>query len=312
MFHLFLSESRTSVQGYRVQRRLRGIDHFEFHEIQSSSREAGVHIPSLHATVCCSGLFLKGEEQAQVFHRLFSQTPDDRDVYTVHAEEDTMQRAGEGLKGYVLDAALKSGGQRVGTEVLKHTALAGIAALSLPLTAWTAASAALDGLFVQAKSRAYRAGLVLADVLRDEVQGHRPVILVGTSLGCVTIMTALQQLAQDPETNAHLIDSVFLIGAPISCSPSALRRARSIVARRFVNAYSSRDMVCSIAAWLGSGISLEEARSGAMPSILGSRAALQIPGLENVNVSPLVSSHFSLNDEQVLRAVFEHIRILRD
>lgn len=278
----------------------------------SPAHEAGMPIPSLHATICCSGLLLKNEAQGRVFQDVFTHTPDARDVFTILAEEATMQQAGEGLRGYVLDTALKSGGQKVGTEVLKHTALAGVAALALPLTAWSAASAALDGVFVQAKSRAYRAGLILADVLRDEVQGHRPVILVGTSLGCVTILTALGELAKQPEEYAHIVDSVFLIGAPASPSPGTLRRARSVVARRFVNAFSSRDMVCRIAAWLGSGISVEEAKAGALPRILGSRAALGVPGVENIDVSDLVPSHFSLNTADVLSPILQRCRAVND
>lgn len=308
MMATLLGVSGAGLAGYRVQRRLRGIDHFEFHQIQSVAHEAGVAIPSLHATICCPGLQLNDDKQGQAFDHAFYQTPDARDAYIIHAEEEMMKRAGEGLRGYVLDTALKSGGQRLGTEVLKHTAMAGIAALTLPLTAWTAASAALDGVFVQAKSRAYRAGLILADVLRDEVQGHRPVTLIGTSLGCVTILTALGELSKSPSEHAHLVDSVFLVGAPFSPSPATLRRARSMVARRFVTAYSSRDMVCAVAAWLGSGISLEEVKQGRMPRIVGSRPVLGVPGVENVDVSDLVGSHFSLNDGPTLERILQKCR----
>ncbi|MCO5589909.1 hypothetical protein L7F22_043878 [Adiantum nelumboides] len=309
MMATLLGVGGAGLAGFRVKNRLRGIEYFEFNEVNTTAKEAGVTIPSLHATICCPGLQLEEHKQGQAFDQVFYQTPDARDAYIIHTEEEMMKRAGEGLKGYVLQAVLKSGGQRVGTEVLKHTALAGIAALTLPLTVYAAASTALDGVFVQAKSRSYRAGLILADVLRDEVQGHRPVTLIGTSLGCVTILTALGELAKQPGENGHLVDSVFLIGAPFSPSPAVLRRARSVVSRRFVTAFSSRDMVCSIAAWLGSGISLEEVKNGQMPRIVGSSAMLGVPGVENVDVSDLVNSHFDLNDGKTLEKVFQRCRI---
>lgn len=55
-------------------------------------------------------------------------------------------------------------------------------------------------------------------MLRARVQGSRPVILVGTSLGCATILTALLELAKDP-ANANLVSDVFLIvSVSVACS----------------------------------------------------------------------------------------------
>ncbi len=229
--------------GYRVQQRLRGLDSFEFVEVKSQAHEAGLAIPSLHATICVSGLILKAEDQVKPWTAALSRTIDSRDCFAVKTETQMMVDAGVGLRGYVLDQLLRTGGQKAAEQVIKHTAMAGLAAITLPLTVMGAASAALDGLFVRAKTKAHKAGLVLAETLRKEVQGHRPVILIGTSLGCTTILAALVELAKTPSESAHLIDSVFLIAGPMTPSPSTLRKARSIVGRRFVNAYTSKDMV---------------------------------------------------------------------
>ena len=233
--------------GYRVQQRLRGLESFEFVGIRNQAREAGLAIPSLHATICVSGLLLKEEDQVKPWEEALKRTVDSRDIYAIKSETKMMVEAGTGLRGYVLDQILRAGGKRAAQEVIKHTALAGFAALTLPLTVMGAASAALDGVFVRAKTKAHKAGLVLAETLRKEVQGHRPVVLIGTSLGCTTILAALVELAKTPCENAHLIDSVFLISGPMTPSPSTLRKARSIVSRRFVNAYSSKDMVSPVA-----------------------------------------------------------------
>lgn len=163
----------------------------------------------------------------------------------------------------------------------------------------------MDGLFSRAKTKSHRAGLILAETLKAEVQGHRPVILVGTSLGCATILSALLELAKSPEENSHLVESVYLISAPLAPSTATWKKARSVVSRRFVNCHSSRDMVSAIAAWLGSGISIEELRSGRFPRVAGNRAIVGVPGLENYQVDDIIESHFHVNEEDRLKKVLE-------
>ncbi|KDN51418.1 DUF726-domain-containing protein [Tilletiaria anomala UBC 951] len=298
--------------GYRVRQRLRGLDSFEFVELRNQAREAGLAIPSLHATICVAGLLLKEEDQVNPWADTFERTVDSRDIYAVKTETHMMVEAGVGLRGYVLDQLMRAGGARAAEQIIKHTVLAGLTALTLPIAVFNAASAALDGVFVRAKTKAHKAGLVLAETLRKEVQGHRPVILVGSSLGCTTVLAALVELAKTPSETAHLVDSVFLINGPMTPSPSTIRQARSIVGRRFVNAYSSNDMVCAIAAWLGSGISLEEMRNGQLPRVAGSGPLLGISNVENIDISDLISSHFELCDATTLEQVIKRCQAFQD
>ncbi|KAN0059769.1 hypothetical protein ACQY0O_008343 [Thecaphora frezii] len=298
--------------GYKVERRLRGVASFSFAELQTEAQMAGLTIPSLHATICCSGLLLDESEQVKPWEEIFGRARDGREAFAIQYEAEMMKEAGLGLRSYMLDQLLRSGGQKAVEEVLKRTALAGLAALTLPLTVFGAASATLDGVFVRAKSRSHKAGLILAETLKNEVQGHRPVVLVGTSLGAATIVSALVELAKEPDKNAHLVDSVFLISAPITPSPGTLKRVRSVVQRRFVNVFSSNDMVCRIAAWLGSGISLEELRAGKMPRVIGSRAVDGVPGIENINASNIIESHFEVNSPGKLDAVLKRCGLMDD
>ncbi len=87
---------------------------------------------------------------------------------------------------------------------------------------------------------------------------------------------------------------------------------RSIVQRRFVNVFSTNDMVCGVAAWLGSGVSVEELRAGKLPRVAGSRVIDDVPGLENVNVSDIISSHFEVNEADKLGAVLARCGALED
>ncbi|CEH12746.1 Uncharacterized conserved protein [Ceraceosorus bombacis] len=326
--------------GYRITRRLRGVSDFAFSEISSNAaREAGLAIPSLNATICVSGLILDERQQTGIWADALSEpnTPEevaprsgkdqeaddeaanrrvkgseDADIFAVECEKQAMAEAGRGLNTYTRDALIRTGASQGGQAVLKTTALAGLAAITLPLTVYSAASAALDSYFVRAKTRSHKAGLLLADVLKDKVQGERPVVLIGTSLGCTTILTALLELAKEPD-NAKLVSDVFLIGAPITPSLSELKQARSIVSRRFVNAFSSKDMVCSIAAYLGSTFSLEDVKSGRiLPRVLGSRACLGVPGLENVDIADLAPGHYDLLAPGVLAQILERLGALTD
>ncbi|SPO24977.1 uncharacterized protein UTRI_01488_B [Ustilago trichophora] len=298
--------------GYRVERRLRGVSSFAFAELATEARKAGIAIPSLHATICCSGLILETEQQIAPWTHIFERAKDGRDAFAIECEADMMKEAGQGLRSYMLDNLIRTGGTKAAEEVVKKTALAGIAAITLPMTVFNAASATLDGVFVRAKTKAHKAGLILADILRNEVQGHRPVILIGTSLGAATILTALTELAEDPEHTSHLVDSVILISAPLTPSNATLRKVRTIIQRRFVNVFSSNDMVCGIAAWLGSGVSIDELRTGKLPRVAGSRAIDNVPGLENINVSDIISSHFEVNDKHKLASILARCGGLQD
>lgn len=264
--------------GYRVSRRLRGLESFEFKEVDTQARLAGMSIPSLHATICVSGIILEEAQQLTSWQGVWASSKS-QDVYIVSSEAKLMAQAGVDLRGYVFTYMKRALGQKAAEEAIKRTALAAFTALTLPLTVANTLGTALDSTFVRAKSKAYKKGLVLAEVLRAEVQGHRPVVLMGASLGCITILTALGELAKDPESNSHLVDSVFLIGAPATPGRKTLMKARSIVGRRFVNAFSSKDMVCSVAAWLGMELSAEEIADGRAPRVMGSGPTWGVPGV---------------------------------
>ena len=103
----------------------------------------------------------------------------------------------------------------------------------------------LDNTWMQAQDRAKKAGRLLGEVLEKKVQGERPVVLVGTSLGALTVLTALQYLAsldQGQGVPAY-VESAYLISLPAAPSPEEWAKIRSVTARRVVNAYSESDWV---------------------------------------------------------------------
>jgi hypothetical protein len=111
-------------------------------------------------------------------------------------------------------------------------------------TAYSLASMGLDNTWMQAQDRAKKAGRLLGEVLEKKVQGERPVILVGTSLGALTILTALQYLASLPGGDVPgYVESAYLISLPAAPTPEEWVDVRKVVARRVVNAYSESDWV---------------------------------------------------------------------
>ncbi|KAE8214386.1 hypothetical protein CF327_g2205 [Tilletia walkeri] len=334
--------------GYRVRRRLMGVDSFTFVEVGEGAKikkeleEGGMSggsggLASLHATIAVPGLCLTEGSGIKMWDRVFSHTPrigsakpDGRDVFACVFEQKLMSEAGEGLYSFVRSTAIKQVGTRAATEIIKTTAMAGLVAITLPLAVVNTTSMALDGLFARAKTRCARAGLVLAETLIEERQGHRPAILIGHSVGCVTIMEALLELSRRaegqtcasdnappskdgsalptvtstgkvPANLSHIVDSVYLISAPCRYSSQDWARARRVVARRFVNAYSKNDLVSSIATILGDGVTLRGIAQGSLTKDVGVQAAGSVgvgqeiserDGIEDVDVSDIIIGHF--------------------
>lgn len=87
-------------------------------------------------------------------------------------------------------------GQQAALEVLTFTAAATlVSALAWPITLLQAADM-IDSTWTMACEKADRAGQLLAQVLMKKEHGHRPVVLVGFSMGARVIMSCLLELAK--------------------------------------------------------------------------------------------------------------------
>jgi pimeloyl-ACP methyl ester carboxylesterase len=123
---------------------------------------------------------------------------------------------------------------------------------------------------------------VLADTLIHRHAGVRPVSLIGFSLGARTIFYALQELAR---VKAYgLVQDVVLFGATVTASKSTWLDVRSAVAGRFVNAYATNDWMLGY---------LFRATSGGLNTVAGLRPVETVPGLENVEVTEIITGHMS-------------------
>jgi hypothetical protein len=78
-----------------------------------------------------------------------------------------------------------------------------------------------------------------------------------------------------------LIESVVLIGAPTSSNASVWRAIRSVVAGRLINVYSENDYI----------LAFLYRTSSIQYGVAGLQEVQGVTGVENVNVSELISGH---------------------
>jgi len=166
------------------------------------------------------------------------------------------------------------------SEIIKRTVFASLMAGLWPL-GLLKVSRLIDNPWSVAHYRAIKAGEVLADALINKAQGERPVTLIGYSLGAKLIFTCLQKLAERKAFG--LVESVVLIGTPAPSTAAEWRRIRAVVSGRVVNVYSTDDYILAFL-YRSSSIQL---------GIAGLQAVEDVKGIENVDVSEMVTGHTS-------------------
>ena len=137
----------------------------------------------------------------------------------------------------------------------------------------------IENPFSIAKARADKAGRVLAEALMDRVQGERPVTLIGYSVGARVIWSCLMILVERKAFG--FVESAVFIGSPIPSDITTWRSMRTVVSGRLVNVYSKNDYLL---AFLHRVSSLEY-------QVAGLRPIEGLPGIENVDVSAIVTGH---------------------
>jgi len=116
------------------------------------------------------------------------------ELYTVRWESEMIQDMSNSVKDFAKDLANKTT-----KEVLKHTAMAAVmTAIALPAGILAVANM-IDGSWTIALERADEAGVELALSLLESNAGHRPISLVGYSLGARVIYKCLRELTRHQE-----------------------------------------------------------------------------------------------------------------
>ncbi|MCJ1338380.1 hypothetical protein MMC09_003667 [Bachmanniomyces sp. S44760] len=196
------------------------------------------------------------------------------EVFALRWELEALMNLGNSMKAMVSSAAWGY----AQSEIVKRTIFAELMGAMWPI-GLLKVSRVVDNPFSVAKSRAEKAGEVLADALINKAQGERPVTLIGYSLGARVIYQCLMSLAKRKAFG--LVESVVLIGAPTPSTTSEWRVMRSVVSGRLVNVYSENDYV----------LGFLYRTSSIQYGIAGLQKIEGLPSVENVDVSETVSGH---------------------
>ena len=240
----------------------------------SHTEEQAVPDPSsrrLRVTIGITGWLTSKTEILTPWHVL---APTSCEVFALRWELEALLNLGNSMIAMVSSAAWGY----AKNEMIKRTIFAELMAAMWPV-ALLKVSRVVDNPFSVAKSRADKAGEVLADALINKAQGERPVSLIGYSLGARVIYTCLKNLARRHAFG--LVESVVLIGAPAPSDTNDWRIMRSVVSSRLVNVYSENDYV----------LGFLYRTSSIQYGVAGLQKIEGLSGVENVDVSEVVSGH---------------------
>ncbi|KAJ8549176.1 hypothetical protein K7X08_032883 [Anisodus acutangulus] len=252
--------------GTKMARRTGDVDEFEFKAIGENHNQG-----RLAVQILISGLVFEEED----FIRPWEGQHDNSERYILQWESKNIIAVSTAIQDWLTS--------RIAVELMKQGAMMTVLHGLLTALAWPAALLTItdfiDSTWSIAVDRSDKAGILLAEVLKKGLQGHRPVTLVGFSLGARVIFKCLQVLAES-ENNAGLVERVVLLGAPIAIKDENWEAARKVVAGRFVNAYSTNDWMLGVAF-----------RASLLTQGLAGIQPVEIPGVENVDVTEFIEGH---------------------
>ncbi|CAG8503904.1 10841_t:CDS:2 [Ambispora gerdemannii] len=285
--------------GYKMRKRTRGLHEFEFKQIEQKQHELP-QIPSLYLNVVISGYLLDDcNEVTTPWLPTFQDAAEYHDTYALTFDSEILQSLGKAFRRFLAEHAVKM----AANEVIKHTVFGLLAsALFLP-AALIKAGDLIDNPWALGIDRAAKAGLILADVLSERVQGKRPTVLtltyrqIGYSLGALVIWECLQELARREEYG--LIDSVILIGGPITAEHlEKWELASTVVSRRIVNAYATNDLVLAVVY-----------RMHSLDLNVAGLRAVNSPRVENYDVTSYTSGHLGYKEPGTLTKILKRIGV---
>ncbi|KAL9662253.1 hypothetical protein QQ045_027085 [Rhodiola kirilowii] len=256
--------------GSKMVKRVGEVDEFEFKAIGPNHNQG-----RLAVGIFICGLAFEDED----FTKPWEGRRDYLESYAVRWESENLFAVSSAIEDWITS--------KIATELLKGGAMMTVlstllTALALPASLVTA-SDLIDSKWAIALDRSDKAGALLAEVLLKGLQGNRPVTLVGFSLGARVIFKCIQCLAgAEGNSGAGIIERVVLLGAPISIKDEDWTSVRKVVVGRFVNAYSTSDWTLAVAFRFNL---LSQGLAGIQP--------VEVPGIENVDVTQLVEGHSS-------------------
>ncbi|KAI4167685.1 MAG: hypothetical protein LQ343_007004 [Gyalolechia ehrenbergii] len=233
--------------------------------------EAAEEERRLRVTIGITGWLTEKEEIVKPWRVLNTGS----EVFALRWELETLINLGNSMKTMLSSAAWGY----AQSQVIQKTVFAELMASVTWPVGLAKVARVVDNPFTLGKTRAEKAGEVLADSLIHRAQGQRSVTLIGYSLGARAIYACLMSLAKRKAFD--LVESAILIGAPTPSDTASWRMLKTACSGRLINVYSTNDRVL---AFLYRTSSIQYGIAGLAP-IQG------LPGVENVDVSETVNGH---------------------
>ncbi|EFJ30548.1 hypothetical protein SELMODRAFT_170005 [Selaginella moellendorffii] len=253
--------------GSKMARRIGDVDEFGFEAIGDNHNQG-----RLAVAIVISGIIFEEDD----FTRPWIFPDADLERYSLRWETNVLMAVSSAIQDWLTTAVAK--------ELMKRGAMMTVLSGLLAALAWPSALLSatdfIDSRWTIAVDRSDKAGEILANCLLSGLHGSRPVTLLGFSLGARVIFSCLEHLAK--KGNGGIVERVVLLGAPLSLDRKRWMNARKIVAGRFVNCYSSNDWILGV---IYRASILSQGLAGIQP--------VALPGIENVNVTHLITGHSS-------------------
>ena len=267
------------------------VEDFAFLPVHGERKDVGESLDAsndkrrLRVIVAISGWLLEKDEVVSPWRVL----KPNAEVFALRFELEALMNLGQSF-----DTMLSSAAYGYAQSALaKRTVFSELMSAMWPI-ALVKVARVVDNPFSLAKTRADKAGEVLAEALMNRAQGERPVTLIGYSLGARVIWSCLTTLAK--KRGFGFVESAVLMGSPLPSDVETWRQMRTTVTGRLINVYSENDYLL---AFLYRSASLQYGVAGLMP-VSG------LSGVENVDVSEMVSGH--LRYRYLVGSILDKIR----
>ncbi|KRZ77248.1 CDK5 regulatory subunit-associated protein 1 [Trichinella papuae] len=253
--------------GYKLKRRVGALEEFTIEILHYQRR-------SLHIALAVSGWIT--EDHLDSFKTPWRCLNVSNEQYCLRYESKYLLEFGKAID-YIFSVALSCAIQ----HSLMETALAGVmSAVVWPVSLLGVASV-IDNPWNVCIRRSQEAGEQLSQILLSRQHGHRPVTLLGFSLGARVIYHCL--LFMEKSGNfAGIVQNAILLGTPVGCSPCEWKKISQVVGGCIINGYCRSDWLLK---FLYRTMNLQYSVAGLGPIENVS------PRIQNKDLSLIVKSH---------------------
>lgn len=256
---------------YKMKKRVGNIEQFEFVKFSEGC--------SLQTLIVVSGWITRNSENC-AFTYPWRNLRVCKEQYALVYESKYLLELGNALT-YLLSGVVATAVQQTLMETALHSLLTAIA---WPVALISIASM-IDNPWNVCISRSVEIGEQLAETLLQRPNGHKPVTLIGFSLGARVIFHCLLKMASRPDSRG-IIENVILLGAPVSASSDQWELACKVVGGRIINGYSSNDWMLK---FLYRTMSIQFCIAGISPIKFTSKNRYKIA---NHELSHIITGHF--------------------